>query len=1152
MRILLLALNLLAAVEDVRHVVGSLDRAVHVQEGGKMRAGLGARIYLVVVIALVALVAARDVTAEIENIDTLWSGAPAPGFISVATISVDTLMNFWYLDNHGPYVEPKMHAAWFNGSAYVEVPTSAVGTGDQLTVEVWVNLFWQPGADNTRDIVSSVCYGGGLWGIHTVANYNSTYGLAYNVGWITGNSTLWVPPDSPYLRVRTTHHQVVLMLDRASGKAVVYIDGKLRTSATFPVGAKPATSGFRIGKDCAASGLVAYVRHVRIYNRMLSDDEVWQNYLSPDRPVTAGLAVWLASLDDSDFTGTTWMDRAGGSQGGTAVGVNYTRHALFPPFTLEALVYTTPHPSWYPVAIGRRDYVTSSYTFNVHPCGVALTVFEGFRHFDSWGAENKFYPRCGWIHVVVAARPDGHVIKFNGETAVSTRDIVTPIYLQPILQWFVSFYVGCSNSQPFGVAWIRLFSGVPASDSEFAELSRGRAPPGLRLLYAANFTVSPPQLYAYAGSWDTSKMRMTLLTRVSGAYVDAAALSGAYARLNIFLSSRYSLGVSGRWTQSDNWRGWISVFNATNLWLNITQVGGHGVAASGLRAVGHAGLYALAYDGSTVRLYANKSLVAERAAQLPASQYPLATTLLTSFNSNLRVLLRYAWVNPGVEISCCGPVRCGTCDCWPKDEADVPYPTEASYFIDSHWSPILSSWGLLPPLPAVAREGGQPGQLEPVVLTGAVKATNAVWGPFGEVCPGRLPDGSLVSFGVRYAWRSPSAQPSCSVPLQTAPPAGTTSTVLFNATAPVQLYFASPPTQHPYAANSVPGARFCSLDAAHFLTPLLPVKAPSSTVVTDQWACAPSDYFAGGHVGQSAPGWALIVSVMRVFRVNTTSVVYLGSGSAVLARGGAVPALSVRAVDGRTWSIYTSGAGAVASAGPLQTPPNVSRTGGAVSGVFGAPRSPTTLVSQWWADGVRYYISAAGLADAPVAYISSFTGSPVAVAAELNAPGGYSYYVGVLDNGTYVWAVPLTGPMQFSVYVPAPGYYEVRLYRDADKVWGKNAYLSPDTKLIIGPVDIPVFTPVNPVSLVTPVAPKPPVFVPAVSMQMPPHAVGVLMLGIFAAAYVTMREVSLAALITGAVVAALGVLINAPIYGVAGVFLLAFGLWNKSRRQGSS
>jgi hypothetical protein len=374
---------------------------------------------------------------------------------------------------------------------------------------------------------------------------------------------------------------------------------------------------------------------------------------------------------------------------------------------------------------------------------------------------------------------------------------------------------------------------------------------------------------------------------------------------------------------------------------------------------------------------------------------------------------------------------------------------------------------------------------------------------------------------------------------------------LFNATAPVQLYFTSPPIQHPYAANSAPSARFCSLDAAHFLIPLLPVKAPGSTVVADQWACAPSDCTAGGYAGSAQRGWALIAPAMRVFRLNTTSVVYLGSGSAVLARGDAVPAMSAQAADGRTWHVYTSGAVAVAAVS-LQTPPNVSRTGGAVSGIFGVPRSPSTLVSVWWADGVRYYVSAAGLADAPAVYVSSFTGVPVAVPAELNAPPGNSYFLGVLSNGTYVWAIPLTGPTSFAVYVPTPGYHTVRLYRGEDKVWERSAYLSPDTKLMIGPIEIPVFMPANPISLYTPAAPKPPVFVPAVAMEVPPHAVGILLLGIFAAAYVTMREVSLASLITGAVVAVLGVLINAPIYGVAGVFLLAFGLWNKARRQGSA
>jgi branched-subunit amino acid transport protein AzlD len=288
---------------------------------------------------------------------------------------------------------------------------------------------------------------------------------------------------------------------------------------------------------------------------------------------------------------------------------------------------------------------------------------------------------------------------------------------------------------------------------------------------------------------------------------------------------------------------------------------------------------------------------------------------------------------------------------------------------------------------------------------------------------------------------------------------------------------------------------------------------------------------------------------MRVFKINTTSVVYVGSGAAVLARGAAVSAMSAKSSDGRTWHIYTSGTTAVAATS-LQTPPNVPSSGDLVSAIFGVPQSLSTLLSVWWADGTRYYVTAAGLASDPVVYISSFTGSPVAVYAELNAPPGYSYYLGILDNGTYVWGVGVSGS-SITVYVPTPGYYTVRLYRDNVKVWEKLAYLSPDARLTVGPIEIPLFTPIAPVSLYTPAAPKPPVFVPTVTMQMPPYAVGILMLGVFAAAYVSTREVSLASLITGAVVVALGVLMSAPIYGVAGVFLLAFGLWNKARRQGS-
>jgi len=614
---------------------------------------------------------------------------------------------------------------------------------------------------------------------------------------------------------------------------------------------------------------------------------------------------------------------------------------------------------------------------------------------------------------------------------------------------------------------------------------------------------------------------------IDAAYYDPMAWNAPFldATFIVYKQQEVSLGFSGMWTPGDSYRGWVSVWQWGGVWLNVTQVSGHGAAAPGSRVSATAGTYAVAYSGDgTCTFYVNGTAYSSATCTAPSGTPKLLTPVGPP---GIRTALRSAWISIGT----------------------ASVLTESSMYIDFRFSPQLSSLGVFPSLPAV-KMGGSPGMLASVTVTGAVKTTGAIWGPFGEVCPGRLPNGTLIAFGVRYAWQSPSAQPSCSAPLQTAPPAGAVSTVLFNSTVPIQLYFTSPPIQHPLLANSVPGARFCSLNATHFTVPYLSLKVPGSTAVSDQWACAPSDYFVGGYVAQVARGWALIVPVMRVFRVNTTSVVYMGSGSAVLARGGTVPAMSARAADGKMWHIYTSGTAAVVATS-LQTPPNVPNSGGLVSGIFGVPRSPSTLLSVWWADGARYYVTAAGLASDPIVYISSFTGSPVAVYAELNAPLGYSYQLAVLDNGTYVWGVPVSGS-SFTIYIPTSGYYTVRLYRDGVKVWEKMAYLSPDGRLTVGPIEMAVFTPVNPVSLYTPAAPKPPVFVPAVSMQMPPHAIGVLMLGIFAAAYVTMREVSLAALITGAVVAVLGVLINAPIYSVAGVFLLAFGLWNKSRRQSSA
>ena len=91
--------------------------------------------------------------------------------------------------------------------------------------------------------------------------------------------------------------------------------------------------------------------------------------------------------------------------------------------------------------------------------------------------------------------------------------------------------------------------------------------------------------------------------------------------------------------------------------------------------------------------------------------------------------------------------------------------------------------------------------------------------------------------------------------------------------------------------------------------------------------------------------------------------------------------------------------------------------------------------------------------------------------------------------------------------------------------------------------------PLAPVGTIGPTVPAVPVFVPSIRLQLPPYAIGILLLGIFAAAYATVREISLAALITGAAVSVIGIFVNAPIYSAAGIFLMAFGLWNKVRRQ---
>jgi hypothetical protein len=890
-------------------------------------------------------------------------------------------------------------------------------------------------------------------------------------GWVTG-----VNRDRMCVGVSRLFHHVAAVYDRSTGAVALYGDGSLLAQWTVPIGAKPPTSGFRVGLDCNSS-FTGYMRHVRVYNRALSASEIMQNYLSPDVPVTSGLAVWLAALDASSVSGSTWVDRAGGSSGGIVSGATYGQYGLFPPYTLELLYYAVPSPERYVYKVGREGQ------------GFLVTHGDGcvnsfYVYGDSLGAYST--SQCGWVHAVLSVRPDGADVWINGARVGSIASNVIPATNPALWIYLNSTYTG--RAAPPAYARISLYSGAASAPDQVKTMTYGNDPQNLRLLYKASFENS--QYYAYAGSWDTTQMRGTAVHRVAGAYIDAsgllqlwhtpgfayrrtvtvtnpggsdltnyqvavtfntaslisqgkmrsdcgdvrvytsngtklpywvepgtcntaativwvkvpyipargstvlyiyygntgatseasgqavfeafddfssntlsqyvqvdsgwsvnttagwlvyggsgqgfiawqqkslsrsyavrariymssadagvgfiwgtaggsegslsgyfanyypstsysqlrkypdkttlaalpalssgwytvevrvnathievwrggvrdaAALNTSYTTLNgvgfrqkaggqpavdwwalrkytypepsasvgaeetaptylFYLGQQYSLGVSGKWTPSDNWRGWLTLFSAGGLWLNITQVGGHGVASPGQTVRGYAGTYALTYSGGVARLYANGTQAASWQIQLPTLQYPLTASLFSSTNSGLRAVLYYMWLSPGAILTPNGTSTCGTLQCTPVDHS-APYPQERSYFIDFRWWPPITSWGVIQKPPFTAVKQRTPSQsLVPVTLSGAYAASSqSAWGPFGEICQGTY-GGQNYIYGVKYVWLS-NDTPTCVLPLSTAPSTASPTFPVSGRFPPVQ------PWQHPALVNSVP------------------------------------------------------------------------------------------------------------------------------------------------------------------------------------------------------------------------------------------------------------------------------------------------------------------------------------------------------------
>lgn len=167
----------------------------------------------------------------------------------------------------------------FNGDdAYIEIPSETIGTGEQLTIELWVKPFDQTEGKFRchKDIIRSQCHGGGgFWGISTTDNFNSNNKFYIQIGWITGSDAWWRPAEATF--TKDNWNYLVLVFDRTSEKSILYCNGKEFVEATHTVGKLPITTGFRMANDCAGA-FCGIIDEVKIYNKILSAEEVKAAY----------------------------------------------------------------------------------------------------------------------------------------------------------------------------------------------------------------------------------------------------------------------------------------------------------------------------------------------------------------------------------------------------------------------------------------------------------------------------------------------------------------------------------------------------------------------------------------------------------------------------------------------------------------------------------------------------------------------------------------------------------------------------------------------------------------------------------------------------------------------------------------------------------
>jgi len=165
-----------------------------------------------------------------------------------------------------------------------------------------------------------------------IAVITSSEGLV-EVRTVDSSSNLVVLGSSRAIELDRYH--VIAYNVHEEGVVELFIDGELDSSKEFSGPPQPNERNIVVGSaydlSYACRGLIALVR---IYNRVLTEDEIKWNYYHPDDPIRSGLVLWL-HYDSIDEENGVWRDKTPNGNDGDIYGATVVEFTKPPYRTLS-------------------------------------------------------------------------------------------------------------------------------------------------------------------------------------------------------------------------------------------------------------------------------------------------------------------------------------------------------------------------------------------------------------------------------------------------------------------------------------------------------------------------------------------------------------------------------------------------------------------------------------------------------------------------------------------------------------------------------------------------------------------------------------------------------------------------------------------------